>query len=247
MCDKIVDNHNYIELNDNYLEDCNFTLSYQFETTNWISFHDYFPDYAFRLRNNKLLSFHNNSLYLHNSNKRGVFYDGILYPSYITPTFVPYLKEKEQHIYAMCVESIEWQADLYDNTNKRLLNKTFSKASLHNSYQSSIEKTLIVYDDTCKQVEQSEQWNVRRAKNLWYFNRFRDNIINPVFKSLNEKYCNCNEIVQNVNDVNCKDVNTKHRGRFIDDFLITKLEYNNIENLELCFNELLYNVTVTKR
>ena len=65
-----------------YFDNYSFTLSYSLDYECWAFFHDYIPDYLFRLRNNILLSFSSNNaisnasnnpkagyskLYLHNS------------------------------------------------------------------------------------------------------------------------------------------------------------------------------------
>ena len=226
ICEEIIDNNTYIDLD---LEDCDLTLSYSFIKETWISSHDYFPDYAFRTRNNKLYSFKNKSLYLHNSNERGLFYDNVKFSSYMTPVF------NEDFKYFL-LNSLSWETDLFKN-NKRILNKTWSKISLHNSYQSTIELDLIPYDSFCE-IQNS---NTKRVKNLWFFNHFRDNVINSQYVSFMERNCNVDNVVTNVEEENC--INYK---RFLDSFVIVKLEYDNEEDLELCFNKIMFNITVNE-
>lgn len=228
-CDaEVVDTHTYSDL---YLEDCNFTLSYSFITNSWVSAHDYFPDIAFRTRNNKLFSFKNKSLYLHNSNKRGLFYNNRIYSSYITPV----LNEDSKHF---LLNSLSWETDLYNIEDKRLLDKTWTKVSVHNSYQSTIEILLKPYDDICDNIGS----NIKRVKNLWNINKFRDNIINANYNSFVELGCNIDALVQGVSNPDCSVQNK----RFLDSFVIVKLEYDNLEDLELSFNQILFNITLNE-
>ena len=232
-----MDTNVYIDINSSWLEDVSFTISYQPETESWISYHDYIPDFAFHLRHNKLLSFNNKGLYIHNQNNRCVFYNNTLYESYITPVFNPYLKEREERVYPFILNYLEWDTDVYDNERRRR-DLTWTNISLHNSLQSTIKIPLVPYNSTCSKVSQFGIYNVDRVTNHWNFSKFRDNIIQRNLKSLDEQIDD--EVEINVQNTNCTGV---LKPRFRDDFVIVKLGYSNASQYLLCFNELLFNYT----
>lgn len=231
----------YADINPLWLEDASCTISYFPETDSWISYHDYIPDYIFHLRNNKLLSFFNKGLYLHNHSNRCLYYNNEPKECYITPVYTPYIKDKEERIYPFILNSINWSTDIF-NTQKRTLNLTWSNISLHNSYQSTSKKLLVSYDSTCSAKEQFGNWNVRRINNYWNYSKFRDNTIDRNLKTLDEDIDDMFE--RNVLDISCND---DFKLRLKDDFVIVKLGYNNIAQNLLCFNELLFDVTPVKR
>lgn len=231
----------YIDINPEWLEEQSFTISYFPETESWISYHDYIPDFAFHLRNNKLLSFNNKGLFVHNADNRCCYYNEVIKESYITPVYTPYIKDKDEKIYPFILNSLNWSTDVY-NEEKRLLDNTWTYISIHNSYQSTVKKQLSTYDSTCGAREQFGNWNVRRIKNYWNFSKFRDNTINRQKKTLDEVLDG--EIETNVVETNC---DGKFKLRFEDDFVIVKLSYlNNNQNL-ICFNELLFDITPLRR
>lgn len=70
----IKDGKRYVFQKASGLRDQSFTLSYDLESSSWVFFHDYIPDYYFSTRR-QLFTLNNNSLWLHNSSTRGSFYD----------------------------------------------------------------------------------------------------------------------------------------------------------------------------
>ena len=68
MCESIVDDNEYEDIDIELLIDNSYTISYYFkeEVRGWFSFHSYIPDLIFSLRDNQVLSFYNNELYKHN-------------------------------------------------------------------------------------------------------------------------------------------------------------------------------------
>lgn len=236
-----MDELTYADINPLWLEDASCTISYFPETESWISYHDYIPDYAFNLRNNKLMSINSNGLYLHNANNRGLYYNNQLKECYITPVFTPYLKDKEERIYPFVLNSINWSTDIFD-TQKRSLELTWSNISLHNSYQSTFKKLLVTYDSTCSAIAQYGNWNVRRINNYWNYSKFRDNTVDRSLKTLDEDIDDLFE--RNVLDLKCTN---NFKMRLKDDFVLVKLSYNNLSQYLLCFNELLFDITPVKR
>ena len=246
MCEpNVVDSHEYIDVPDEILVDESYTVSYYFGTKSWFSFHDYIPDYSFSLRDNRVLSFKDNVLYYHNQEGiYGKFYDKI-HECYITPCFSPLIKESdEQRRLPFSLHNINFEVDIIDANKKRLLNKTMSSISVHNSYQSTIKTELIPYDNTCSHISQYRVYNIKRVKNHWEFNRFKDNL-------LDKNNVGHIELIDDFLDVNvlntfCEWNKNPNRKRFIDNFDIIKLTYNNKEQFMMCFYEMNFTYSIVK-
>jgi len=235
-----MDNNTYVEVDSSWLVDVSFTMSYQPDADLWISYHDYIPDFAFHLRNNKLLSFNAKGLYLHNHDNRCIFYNNQRFETYITPVFTPYLKDKEEVVYPFVLNGLKWLTDVFDSERRRI-DSTWTHISLHNSLQSTIKIPIVVYNSSCSKVSQYGIYNVKRVMNHWTFSRFRDNVVARNLKSLDTQIDD--EVEVNVSKVNCNNV---LKARFRDDYVLVKLSYNNVSQHLLCFNELLFDFTPVK-
>lgn len=225
MCESIVDNNEYEELPTDILIDESYTLSYCFEDVvkRWISFHSYIPDLIFSLRNNQVLSFYNNTLYLHNADSNYCkFYDDVIYESYITPVLSPNMKEDEStRSFPILLENISMNIDIENQEGVRQLQNFITAISLHNSYQSSVKINFVPYNNECSHVENYRNYNVKRVKNRWEFNRFKDNIIVNTDRGYSENISDF--IERNVFNSFCE----KDYKPFIDDYVIAKLYYDN--------------------
>lgn len=246
MCDKeIIDNNIYLDIDESVLIDRSYTVSYYFETQTFLSFHDWIPDILFSLRDNQLISFKDNTLYYHNKlDSYCKFYDEKIYESYLTPVFSTLIKENEDsRRYPVILQNINWNCDIND-IERRRLDKTFNYISVHDSYQSSIRNKIILYDDKCTHIENYRNYNCRRVKNHWEFNRFKDDIINKNKRSLNELITDIKEV--NVATSLCKQ-DFVSKKRFIDDWFIIKLVYDNKEQLEMLFYDLNFTFKPVRR
>ena len=245
MCNEVVDNNNYVELTDDYLEIDNFTVSFSLaigeDNKKWISFHDYYPDYMLNLRNNKLLLFYNGQLYEHNIGSSGVFF-GERFESYITPVFSPRLKDKEKVLYPFYIRSLNWNTDIED-TEIKLLNKTWTSISIHNSEQGTRQIKLIPFDADCALLEQYGVYNCKKIKNRWVFNYAFNNKIDTRPKTWTEKLGNF--FVINVSEDPCDTFDSvPNTTRLFDDFAIIKLVFDNQQDYDLFFYELNIDLSI---
>lgn len=208
----------------NFWVNTGFTISYSFDYENWVSFHDYTPDYLWRTRN-KLLSFNNYKLFSHNNSVvKGIYYNYELvdneqiatpYPSHIVPIF------NDNPMLAKLFYNINWINYLIDvNTNFIDVDNTFDEMLIWDSKQCSgvftIEKFTAlnnIYAENC-----------RKVKETWFLNRFRDYIKNHsnlfITGGNGTSY---NEVSANI-DTNQE---VQLNKRFVDKWMAVKVIYNN--------------------
>lgn len=237
LCDQIVDRqYDDIPLED--LVEQNFTVSYDLVAERWASFHDYFPDYAFNLRDNKVIQFYNNRMYLAYVGEAGVFY-GVRYPSYITPVFaygVPAQTTQDIKLKEFQLRSISWSTDVEKN-NLRLLEDTWSAISTHNSFQGTRERLLVPLKESCSFIEQYGEANTKRIGSLWYYNYFFNEKASAESRTWLEDLDDF--VVINTEDKKCT-FEELYRSRLLDNHVIIKLTFNNLEDKRLYF----YNLTL---
>ena len=245
MCESIVDDNEYEDIDIDLLTDESYTLSYYFkeEVRGWFSYHSYIPDLIFSLRNNQILSFYNNELYTHNhSENYCVYYNNVIQESYITPVLAPDLKEGElTRIFPFILDNISINADVETQEGVRELDSFLTHVSLHNSHQSTVKIPFIVYDKQCSYVENYRNYNVKRIKNRWEFNRFKNNIINVDDRGYGENKSDF--IERNVLNVFCNKDTEPSFKKFIDDFIIVKLYNDNLSQKRI----VIYDINFTFR
>lgn len=211
------------------------TYSYNLSNDAWISAHDYTPSGVFSLRNTKVISFDKKSIYRHNVNNKCVFYDGIVYASYVTPVITNIDGNDLRPSKAILLRSINWNCDFLDS-ERRKLDKTFTDISVHNSYQSTHIIKLKPITRACKLEDIDRTFNVKLLHNKWYFNRLVDSIIDRSLHSYLETICDF--VVDNVQQVSeCRPFGAGNI-RLIDDHFIIKLTYNNVEQLDMRFYDI---------
>ena len=235
MCNApIIDNHTYNDIDEDLLIDESYTISYYHQIKTWFSFHDYIPDLMTSLRDNKVISIKNNCLYYHNQDFIYCsFYNNQIYESYITPTISTNLKETEtSRKLSLWLQNVNWNADVKDK-DKRLLNETFSYISIHNSFQGTVKRKLVNYDESCSHLENFGNYNVRRIHNRWEFNKFKDDILNSDFNSFYTTIMDLRE--SNAVSENCE---KEHIKNLIDDWFLIKLTYDNLKQRSIQFYEL---------
>lgn len=234
------------------LIDVSYTMSYYPDIDRWLSYHDYLPKGIFNLRSGKLISFNNNKIYLHNSNNRCIYYNQVLNKSVITPVFTTDFIDKN-NIYSMLLEQIHWVCDFI--LNKQIIkNNTFTHLSLHNSYQSTNNIELKVFEKGGGLENQYDNKNIRLIKNNWQFNSFRDFVINHNIVTF-EEWSKVEDIIFNnslsENNINISNLNTlkdfEKKKRFIDDYLIIKLENDNINQNQFLLNDISINSKLVTR
>ena len=222
--------------------DVSYTKSFYPDTDMWLSHHDYHPQGIFATRT-ELFSFFDKELYIHNQNNFGKFYKGIYHKSIMTPVFKSPYRTREKLLSAL-FKNINYRNDIIEN-KKVNRNKTFTRLSFHNSYQSSKKITLIPFQDTERFLTQYDNFNVRLNHNYWRFNKIRDLKLDKreltweEWKSVEKIVFNetIDEIDVNNNIEENQEVQLKRK--FIDDYLIVIIEFdNNINNSQFLFNEI---------
>lgn len=234
ICNNIIDRE-YEDVPISFLQEENFTLSYYLKDNYWSSFHDYFPDYSFNLRNGRVLQFKDNKLYILNEGEAGVFF-GFLYPCYITPVYSLSVRTEENDTQPreFVLKSAQWHTDIESN-GIRILDETWSSISLHNSYQGTRDKLLIPFKDNCSFLEQFGEANTRKIGSTWAYNyafNEKDSRLQRTWEEVLDDF--------NVINVENKDCSWEEliRSRLLDTYIIVKLVYNNVGNKRLYFYNL---------
>jgi len=201
--------------------DISWTASYSPTKKCWVSFHDYTPDYMFNLVNNTLYSVRDNKLYRHNTGDYGVFYDGVIYPMVIDVVQNP-----EPNIDKVFTGS-GWVTESYTPAGVLQYNDTFNYITLR-SLEHCTDRTLLTKITDLGQLYEA---NIRNLNRTWYFNAIRDVSIQPGFTlGFYENY----EL-----DPTKLNTNTSwfDQRRFVDKFVICRLEYNNDLNNRFLLTE----------
>lgn len=201
-----------------------WTISYNPSNKTWISYHDYIPDDMFNTVDNVLYSVKANKFYLHNvlnsTAQKGVYYDATINPSYID---VPFTKDAKDKLYT----SVNWMTELYPSTyisgqpsSTLSYSNTFTHITLR-SLDHCTGRLSLSSDNNFTSLYTS---NLRNLGRTWYFNNIRDIVVSPGFvKGFYNNY-----------DIDITKLDTNpvwyNERRFIDKFLICRLEYDNIQN-----------------
>lgn len=144
------------------LVDESFTLSYSFESKDWVFFHDYFPDMYFSTRN-ALYSLKNSKVYKHNIGAPGVYYDGVPKSFFIDAAFA---SDQE-----MTLNALSWISEVFDGTELEFA--TLTHITIWNGQQCSGRVALT----EAFKAENLEYPERRKTQSLWSFNAFRDIVI----------------------------------------------------------------------
>lgn len=240
VCNSIVDKE-YDNVPIDFLEEENFTVSYDLKNNCWTSFHDYFPDYSFNLRNGKVLQFKDKKLYALNEGEAGNFF-GFLYPCYITPVYSTGIRTENNDAQPreFILKSAQWHTDIEHN-GIRVLNETWSSISLHNSYQGTRDKLLVPFKDDCSFLDQFGKANTRKIGSTWAYNYAFNEKDTKLKRTWEENLDDFNII-----NVENKDCNWEElvRSKLLDTYIIVRLVYNNIGNKKLFFYNLSLHIDI---
>lgn len=198
-----------------------WTISYNPLKKAWVSYHDYTPDYMFSLVNNSLYSIKDNKLYSHNTGDYGVFYDGVIWPM-----IIDVVQNPEPTIDKVFV-STSWVSESYNTAGAMQYNDTFNYITLR-SLEHCTNKTLL---SKITDLAFLYSANVRNINRSWYFHDIRDISIQPGFTlGFYENY----EL-----DPTKLNINTMwyDQRKFVDKFVICRLEYNNDLNNRFLLTE----------
>ena len=214
--------------------DNSFTRSYDIDSSRWVSFHDYKPNYYFFLNNN-IYTLGESSFYkMNSSDKRGVYFpslqpleeDGITikpFESYIDIVF------NTGSSYNKVFYSFSWVSDVLDTNDFPLFNDTISTIWTYNNYQSSI-----VFDV-------ARLRNARRTGGRWTFNEMLD----IVSKDSRNNFQNFLKKTTEHVDLDDTKVNNNmswfKKKRFIHNYITVRFTFNNKDNKKLALHEVFAN------
>lgn len=240
-CDSYIDDNNYIQVPDSWLDEDSFTVSMDLDTETWVAFHDYIPDFSISLRDTRVLHFYNYGLYQLNVGNPCTYF-GKLFDWYVTPVVVLRLQDNDNRLQVFILRSLGLSADI-ENNKIRLLDKTFTSISLHNSFQGTQERLLIPFDTECSLLEQYGKFNIRRLGKRWSYNyafNEKDSSLERTYKEELDDF-----IVLNTKDKKCT-MEELYRSRLIDDHLIIKLTHNNAEGNRLYLYDIVVEVDISQ-
>lgn len=224
-------------------EDKSCTISYNPDLNKgrggWLSFHDYKPDLLSNSRT-KVISFKQDitgesNLYIHNEgNTKGIYYkeslnNQIPYNFIIDIVFNGYshnekgetVKNSGKSIFESIWFKTEFKNDIYNFL------ETFNYITVRNDYQCSGKITL----DFSTVIGEG---NIRRIKEYWKFNKFRDIVVhntnspNDFVNFIEDIYNDFKVIDSSLNP----SMDSFEKRRFNHSYVIFRLEYDNISNSE---------------
>lgn len=185
------------------VEYVSWTVSYSAATQSWISFHSYKPTLLWNTRN-ALYSF-NSQVYKHNVGANGSYY-GTTYPALLDVVFNPSPTQTKVFV------NFNWVTESLNTSGGSVKKDTFTHATVYNSYQLSTKSTLTNLT--------TSGGNLRETESTWHFNAFRDKLSTQSSDIVNEDFT-----------INYNLLDTAkpwyQQRRFIDKYVIIRLEYDN--------------------
>ena len=196
--------------NESYFINESKTFSFALDSKTWVCEHDYFPNAYFYNNKGFFLSKSviggNTKIYKHNSNKvnPGNFF-GKQYQSYVDLIFNGRLDISKQY------QALNWVSEAFDiATNTELQFDTIDKVMFYNNHQCSgyIE------------VSKTDLKTSRNAEGIWQLNEFRDMLISPDKKILNDD----GSLITNNISLQKQWFN---KGMFFGNFIVVRMLWNN--------------------
>ena len=145
------------DVDQSYVLDKSYTLSYSLLGKDWVFFHDYIPDFYFSTKT-KLFNLKSGKIYVHHENNPGVYHDNVPKSFFIDVIFAA---DSE-----MILNSINWITEVINN-NQDIEFSTLTHITIWNSQQCS---GRIALNDVFKDL----QYQRRKTQGLWNFDAFRD-------------------------------------------------------------------------
>jgi hypothetical protein len=165
-----------------------FTLSYSLEEDQnyWCFNHDYIPDYLFSDSNN-FFAFKDNRIHKFNSSTRwGRYFEGSPQTSEVEIIFNQQPDKKKE------VFNLHWISEVFNGAGDLLQDKTLTGIRVKTSYQDSGIISLVPFTSF------GVAHNIRRIKNEWNFNKFKDSNADVYKKkSMVDNYCSVTFIFNN--------------------------------------------------
>ena len=213
-----------------------FTLSYSFNINKWVCNHDYLPTgyYDNRLGNFCLRNTGTNgagitfpTIYeMNKENKYGKYFvDSTVFVSYLDVILVtePLVK----------FINVLWKSEVYDinsSATDRFFDKTITQIMCYDNYRC----TGLIDLKNNKNITTD---NIRIALNTWMFNDIRDIVINKDVVIINE------DGTLNLSNLNNNSIFFK-KSKFINNFIVVRLQYDNIDQKGIDIKDL--SITGTK-
>lgn len=209
-----------LDMSSSDVEYDSWTVSYSPATDSWVSFHDYTPSLLFNTRN-RFFSFTGDTIHKHNVGAVGTYY-GTRYGTELDLVFNPSPTQSKVFI------NFNWITESINTSGGSVKKDTFTHATVYNSYQLSSRTTL------------TEHTSFRESEGTWYFNTFRDKLSTQNSDIVSEDF---------TIDYSLLDTTRPwyKQRRFIDKYVIIRLEYDNSSGNTLYLYEASSAVRVSNR
>lgn len=158
--------------NGDYFINNSFTLSYNPETKEWISFHSYLPHYIYSDLTG-MYSHQSNGLWKHNVGPYQTFY-GNKYPFILESVAV------SNPVVAKIYDEVYYTSEckLYDSTTRQWIldkNQTYTSGIFYNSDQSTGELNISLHEDMFVDTD-TDTIRARNTEKMWSIHELRDYI-----------------------------------------------------------------------
>lgn len=215
--------------------DRSFTISYNPNLNQgqggFVAFHDYKPNFIFSNREGLYSISNLDKIYKHNSKINFTkFYEATPYASYIDVVFNT--PEGINKLY----NSINWKSVVLDG-NIHKFDETFTSIIIFNYNQHSNKIQLIKQD-----------WgtgNVRLTGGTWKFNEFKDLLNNKDFTVIED--LDIDELFEEELDASRIEADWFNKGLFINDFIIVRFIYDNVDQHKLLLSDVNVNTVLKNR
>lgn len=194
----------------------------------WAFFHDYYPNIMFYTRTRNYIARNGldgaNMYKMNSTTKVGTYVDGTVYKSFID------LNINNNPELSKISNSVSWDSNVYalDDVYKKILeDETLTHIMVYNDNQCSDVISLV--------QNPYVQKNVRNVKEQWFFNEFRDRVINR-----NSAFLDNNKQVISANLSSTKAWFNKNL--FIGKFIVVRLQYDNVVQRKIDINDINVNM-----
>lgn len=210
------------------VRDESFTLSWGIEDDNWIFYHDYIPDYYFRVRK-QLFSIKNKQIYRHNEGPPGKYYDD-------TPAsfFMDLVFANDQDL---VLNSVNWISENLNALSKAQEFKTFTHITIWNSQQCTGRIALSEIANFLQFV------NMSKLQGYWSFDDFKDMVASRNGDFLEDIFSNY--AVKNSALTTSK--MWYNQALMEDKYFIVRLEYDNLDGNTVILHKASINENTSNR
>lgn len=209
--------------------DESFTLSWDVEEVdNWVFYHDYIPDFYFRVRK-QLFSLKNGKIYRHNEGTPGKFYGDTIYPFFMDLVF--------RNDRDVILNSVNWISENLTSTQLANEFKTFTHITVWNSQQCTGRIALSDVKDVLEYVTDS------KLQGYWSVNEFRDLVVNRNGDFLKDIFANfaVKDAALNANQMWYNEMLME------DKYFVVRLEYDNMDGNTVLLHEASINENISRR